>query len=694
VGPGLAGDTEAITAVSGNAVLSNGSITYSAPAAGPDSFTYTVQDQLGDTATGAVAVTVDAGPQVTAATPAKVGHGQTVAVAAIAPGLASDTLTLASTTPGRGLLSLVNGTLSYAAPATGGADSIGYSVTDQLGDSIAGTVALMVDPGPTAANGSLVIGHGQTADLTGLVNGLVTAGLAGDTETITAVSAVNGSAHLGGTASIGYTAPAAGSDTVTYTAADQLGDTAIGTVAVTVDPGPTAGNLSSTVALGNTINLTSAILGVVTPGLKGDVLTLTGDNTSGTLGIVSLVNGQLSYTASGTGLKDIPANGTLADVFSYTVSDQYGDTATATVTLTVTNPATMITGSPYGGATIQASPTGASIINAYGWGNVITDNGGNDVVNTGQGQATVYVSTGDVVVHLNGYNNLVEGFNKPGAAAVTGSDGNVSVSGSQGNTTVALGNGRDTISVGGYYNTVTLGNGDDTVSAGLGNATIALGNGNDTVTLGGYTNSVTAGDGNDQVSGALGSTSVTLGNGNDTVSLAGYGNVIKVGNGQDTIVAGAGSDQVTVGSGNDTITLHGWTNALMLGAGTDTVNAGSGDSIIVNGANLLLKGGGQEMVFLGSARSTIDDLSATTTVVANASSGSASILDFVRDAGFVLDLKGVGGGYASAAAVVSALQDDGHGGTQLLLGSGAGAAVIDFANTARSLLTVAHFRIG
>jgi len=117
------------------------------------------------------------------------------------------------------------------------------------------------------------------------------------------------------------------------------------------------------------------------------------------------------------------------------VSDQYGDTANGTVDVTVSNPATVIDGPQYGSGTIVAAPS-ASVINAYGWNNVIFDEGGNDIVNAGSGQATVYVNTGDVVVNLSGYNNLVTGFDLSGAAAAAGADGNVHVSGSQGSSTV------------------------------------------------------------------------------------------------------------------------------------------------------------------------------------------------------------------------------------------------------------------
>lgn len=362
--------------------------------------------------------------------------------------------------------------------------------------------------------------------------------------------------------------------------------------------------------------------------------------------------------------------------------------------LTVTNPATTINGPQYGNGSIQAAASDASVINAYGYSNTITDQGWNDLVNAGQGQATVCVNTGSVTVALNGYNNVVQGFNKPGSAAAAGANGNNTVSGSQGNTTVTLSNGQDAVNLGGYNNVITLGSGNDVVVTGQGNATVALGDGSDQVTLGGYGNAVTAGNGNTQVSGAQGTTMVTLGNGNNTVSLAGNTNVIKVGDGTNSIVAGTGSDQVMAGRSNNTITLAGWSNTVTLGGGTDMVNGGSGDSITVNSTTLSLQGGTQETIFLGTGPSSIDDLSKTTTVISSPASGSAKILDFAKDIGFVLDLKGGAGGFTSTAGIVSALQSDGHGETQLLLGSGSGLTTIDFVNTSMSALTSAHFRIG
>jgi Ca2+-binding RTX toxin-like protein len=146
----------------------------------------------------------------------------------------------------------------------------------------------------------------------------------------------------------------------------------------------------------------------------------------------------------------------VTDSVGYTISDKYGDTASGTVTVAVSNPADYIYGGIDGGSTINGT-AGTDIITAYEFNNVISDNGGNDVVYAGQGQATINASTGNVLIHLSGYTN-----------SVTGLNGNDTISGSLGSTIISLGNGNDNVNVGGFNNAVTLGNGNDTVTGSMG----------------------------------------------------------------------------------------------------------------------------------------------------------------------------------------------------------------------------------
>ena len=117
-----------------------------------------------------------------------------------------------------------NGTVSYTAP-TSGPDTLAYTVEDQYHDQATGTVNITVDPGPTAATGTDTVGHNKTADLTGLINGLITPGITGDIETLTNVSAAYGSAVLNN-GTVSYAAPTSGPDTLIYTVRDQYDDQA------------------------------------------------------------------------------------------------------------------------------------------------------------------------------------------------------------------------------------------------------------------------------------------------------------------------------------------------------------------------------------------------------------------------------------------------------------------------------------
>ena len=192
--------------------------------------------------------------------------------------------------------------VTYTAPASG-PDTISYTAKDEYGDTASGQVAVTTSayPGPKAANGTVTEGHGKTADLTLLIAGLITPGTAGDTETLTLVSATHGNAVLGSGNAVSYTAPTSGSDTISYTVKDQNADTASGHVVVTVDAGPTAGSTSVTEAPGATVSLTSLIAGLITPGITGDTETLT---------LVSAAHGNAVLGSGNVVTYTAPASGT------------------------------------------------------------------------------------------------------------------------------------------------------------------------------------------------------------------------------------------------------------------------------------------------------------------------------------------------------------------------------------------------
>ena len=622
ISPGLAGDTDTVisaSAQSGSVIVTGGSdggydVRYTAPASGNDALTFEVQDQNGDTATGTVAIVTDPGPILASGSYA-IGHGQSTNLLSYleslitpgAPGL-TDTITSVQATHGQTELVSSSGfgggttlnAIDYTAPASGN-DTLTYTVTDQNGISTTGTVAVTVDPGPQLVPGSLVVGHGQTVNLTSTLETLITPGEPGDTDTITGATAETGKASYatfgyskGGAeqVSVGYTAPAQGNDVLSYTVTDQLGDTAAGSVAITVDPGPTAGNVSVDVNGGQSIDLTQQIVGADQAGLAGDTLTLIADNAQGTLGNVSLVNGDLVYTASNAAFAQLAAGAAAGDSFTYTVSDQYGDQATGTVTLNVSNPVVTVNGGEYGGSTIQG-PAGNAVINAFGWGNTIVAGGGNDTINAGQGSAAVNAGSGNVTVNLNGYNNTV-----------TGGDGSDSVAGSLGNTSVTLGNGNDAIKLGGYGNAITVGNGNDTIVAGAGSDTVVGGSGTDEVSLQGYQDSVSFTGGNDTITGGAGSDTFDLTGGNASLALSGSSDMVFLHSTNASIMdAGQGTQIQISGGGTDVIQGAGSDPSLLVDLTGGLGGYTSASAVL---ASLTSDGNGRALLSLGASQGSLD----------------------------------------------------------------------------------------
>ena len=417
VTPGVTGDSETLTSVIaayGKAVLGSGNaVTYTAPASGSDIIRYTVNDQHGGTATGQLAVAVDAGPTANNGLVAA-GHSGTVCLTSLIAGLitpviAGDTETLTSVTATRGKAVLGSGNaVTYTAPASG-SDTISYTVKDQYGDTATGKVTVAVDAGPTANTGAVFAGHGATVSLTSLIAGLITPGIAGDTKTLTSVTATRGKAVLGSGNAVTYTVPASGSDTISYTVKDQYGDTATGTVAVTVDPGPTPGNAHLYVAPGQRVDLTSILLALDAPGLPGDTLALT---TAGASGV--LTKGDLSYTAPATG-------GTY--VFTYTVSDQNKDVAVGSVAVTA-----------------AANLNTGTTIDLTGSGNIVVGGNGNDVITGGTGANWISLGGGKDKVVLGSSGETVNGGGGTTLVQATTATAGALINGGAGKTTLEVTN--------------------------------------------------------------------------------------------------------------------------------------------------------------------------------------------------------------------------------------------------------------
>jgi hypothetical protein len=226
---------------------------------------------------------------------------------------------------------------------------------------------------------------------------------------------------------------------------------------------------------------------------------------------------------------------------------------------------------------------------------------------------------------------------------------------------ITFGDGQgDMLSLSGTLNTVTLGDGN-----------------NDTVTLGG------------PGIGRFGNT-ITLGNGNnDAVSLTGiaaFDNTVTLGDGNnDTVILTGGShdNTVTLGKGHGGSVLLDNSQASVTGGPSNMINLMNNSSLVLYGNN--------EKVFLDSSNSNVTDFSTGMQLNIRSTAGMDFLGNFGSDlTNGVIDLKGGIGGFATNAAVISALTDDGSGGTLLSFGPGSS---LDIFSVAPSLLTAANFKI-
>ena len=118
-----------------------------------------------------------------------------------------------------------------------------------------------------------------------------------------------------------------GVDTFTYEVRDAAGNTATGTVTVTVaDAAPVAADDAAAVLAGRPVDVD--VLANDTDANSGQTLTVTAVSTPAH-GTAAVVDGRIRYTAI--------ADYTGTDTFTYTVGDGHGGTAQATVTVTVSS---------------------------------------------------------------------------------------------------------------------------------------------------------------------------------------------------------------------------------------------------------------------------------------------------------------------------------------------------------------------
>jgi outer membrane protein OmpA-like peptidoglycan-associated protein len=321
----------------GTAQVVAGRVRY-APAAnyhGTDTMTYTVTDGDGDAATAVVTLTVTAvdDAPVAVADVATVAEDGAVDVDVTAndTGLDDGGLVVTITTPpAHGSAAVVAGQVQYTPAADyHGADALAYRVTDGDGDAATATVTLTVtsvDDIPLAIVDSAAVAEDAVGVVAVLANDL---GLGDGPLVVTASAPGHGTASVDGDGNVVYT-PAAdyvGSDAVTYTVTDADGDSASSTLFIVVggvDDAPVAVADTATVAEDGAVDIdvTGNDRGLGDGPLTVAIASAPAHGTAVVVGAV------VRYTPA--------ADHAGGDTFTYVVTDDDGDSDSATVTLAVT----------------------------------------------------------------------------------------------------------------------------------------------------------------------------------------------------------------------------------------------------------------------------------------------------------------------------------------------------------------------
>ncbi len=297
-----------------------------------------------------------------------------------------------------------------------------------------------------------------------------------------------------------------------------------------------------------------------------------------------------------------------SDSFTFAVTSEDGETATATVAITLAVEAPLaITGSE--GNDVLIGGTGDNVINGLGGFDRLVGGEGDDTLTLGsEGNATGGVGN-DTLTGGSGYSDLSGG---AGDDMLSLGEGGGFASGDAGDDTLSLGESGGFAFGDAGHDTLTGGAGSDFLAGGPGRDQITAGAGDDTVSLddldagdfadGGkgsdflYVNAGTAtdpvvltgSDGELFLDGVLIATGfesfgITAGSGNDTLTGSSGFNNFYGGAGDDTISLGEGGGAAFGDAGNDTLTGGSGNDVLLSGTGSDRITAGAGDDTLVLG---------------------------------------------------------------------------------------------------------------
>jgi len=619
-----------------------------------DSFTYTVTDQLGNSSSSTLTVTVNGSDGTVLS-----GSGVLIGTAfgdEITGGAAADVLI------GLGGDDRLIGGTGAANEMYGGAGDDTY-VLATTGDSIVENAGEGTDRVETNAAshhlGANVehLTYTGTASFTGVGNGLsniieggaaydVLIGLGGDDILSGGAGAAN--EMYGGTGDDIYIVASAG-------------DSLIESAGEGVDTVQTA-LAAYTLASAHVENLTFTGTGAFTGTGNSGANTIAGgagdDILSGRGGIDTLVGGAGTDTASyaaATGAVDVRLNSSAAR--------NDGDGATDVL-------------------------SGIENLTGSAFDDLLIGDGGANVLTGGAGRDTLLGLGGnDVLIGGSGLANQLQGGTGDDRYVVSATDSIVELAG-EGTDTVetalasfTLGNHLENlISTSGLAFTGT-GNGlDNVITSGAGNDTLGGGGGNDTLD---------AGDGDDLVRGGAGNDVLSGGAGVDTVdySLAAAGVTVRLNTGQTTVDGDGGIDTLSgfenvLGSAFDDLLIgSSGANTLTGGAGRDTLLGLGGNDILIGGAGLgnQMQGGTGDDTYVVSANDTLIEVAGEGTDLVLASVAAFTLAANIENLTYTGASAFAGTGNASDNVIIGGVGADtlsGLAGHDTLLG-GAGNDILN-----------------
>ncbi len=415
----------------------------------------------------------------------------------------------------------------------------------------------------------------------------------------------------------------------TYVVEDGTGASATGRSFIQfagVNDAPTANNDVLTISEDTGTIANASLVGNDFDPDSGDRLTVVAVSATSALGIaLSVTNGVVSY-AQGATFQSLQAGQTVADSFSYTVSDTGGLTSSATVSLTIAG----ANDAPYGlalsNSTVDENAANGTVVGTASASDVdagdtlhylLTNNaGGRFAIDTISGVITVangalldYETTTSHLIGVRAVDAaglsvdssyVIAVQNLPEPRSYTGDNGaNVFVAPTNDLWTISGNGGNDVLTGNASADTIYGGSGADILDGGGGADRLIGGIGNDTYYVDNVGDVVTEayGEGTDIV---YASVSFVLDANIENITLTGIANINATGNDfNNTMTGNDGNNVIDGGVGRDFIIGNGGDDILIGGLGGDWLQGNDGNDTLIGGAGVdELTGGAGADVFV------------------------------------------------------------------------------------------------